>query len=198
MPATTSLDDSNILWSCLAVFLDFSIGSLTFWASGCGLMFGLGTGLFGGNSFFFNPGAAGPEGQTLATVAGQSVNFGRAFLIFQTVFAATAATITAAAMAERTKFIGYLVYSIIITAAVYPIFGHRARGELLQRRRLAGMAREARFRRLCRLHGGPLNRDMVCFWRRDRSRSRLGKYGPDGKARPIPGHNVAMGALWRL
>ncbi len=221
----TALDDSNILWTCLAAFLvffmqagfafveggftraknlsnilmknlmDFSIGSLVFWAIGFGLMFGIGTGIFGMNSFFFDPSAQTADGTTLAAAAGQSVNFGWAFLIFQTVFAATAATIVSGAMAERTKFIGYLFYSVLITAIVYPIFGHWAWGSLfngdqsqgfLERMGFADFAGSTVVHSIgawCALAGaiviGP----------------RLGKYGKDGKPRAIPGHNMAMGAL---
>ena len=138
-------ENANILWTCLAAFLvffmqagfamveagftraknacnilmknlmDFSIGTLAFWAVGFGLMFGVSSGYIGTSFFFFDAGAE----------AGyfSSAGFGWAFLIFQTVFAATAATIVSGAMAERTKFVGYLAYSIGITVIVYPIFG---------------------------------------------------------------------------
>ena len=144
-PAASSvLADVNTLWTCLAAFLvffmqagfalveagftraksacniimknlmDFSIGSLSFWLVGFGLMFGVSySGYFGTNGFLFDADAED------AIIGG---SFGWAFLIFQTVFAATAATIVSGAMAERTKFVSYLVYSIAITVIVYPIF----------------------------------------------------------------------------
>ena len=101
--------------------MDFSIGSLAFWAVGFGLMFGVSkSGWFGTTGFFlsdFNPGG---DPWVLA------------FWMFQVVFAATAATIVSGAMAERTKFSGYLIYSILISALIYPIFGSWAWGSLFK------------------------------------------------------------------
>ena len=138
--------ETNSLWVCLAAFLvffmqagfamveagftraknacniimknlmDFSIGSLTFWMLGFGLMFGTSaSGLFGTSNFFYDAG---------------SDSFNWAFLIFQTVFCATAATIVSGAMAERTKFSSYLICTVFITVIVYPIFGSWAWGGL--------------------------------------------------------------------
>ncbi|MCA9065780.1 MAG: ammonium transporter, partial [Planctomycetaceae bacterium] len=143
--ANSSLfSDMDTLWTCLAAFLvffmqagfalvetgftraknacniimknlmDFSIGSIAFWLVGFGLMFGVSTGFVGTSGFLFNP--DDPD----ALVGG---GFGWSFLLFQTVFAATAATIVSGAMAERTKFVSYLAYSIAITVIVYPVFG---------------------------------------------------------------------------
>lgn len=111
------LENANILWTCLAAFLvffmqagfalveagltrakntcnilmknlmDFAVGSIAFWAIGFGLMFGLTTsGWIGGSGFFF-------DAEPMAEATGKSIGFSWAFLIFQTVFAATAATI---------------------------------------------------------------------------------------------------------
>lgn len=106
---TRSKNTTNILMKNL---MDFSIGSVLFWAVGFGIMFGPDiAGLIGGGNWLFNQGYSGGIP-------------GEAFLIFQTVFAATAATIVSGAMAERTEFKAYLVFSVIITALVYPISGH--------------------------------------------------------------------------
>lgn len=92
--------------------IDFALGSLLFWFIGFSLMFGADiAGLIGTPSLFF---MKGWEGDVPAL----------AFLIFQTVFAATAATIVSGAMAERTEFKAYFFYSIAITAVIYPISGH--------------------------------------------------------------------------
>ncbi|MYC07441.1 MAG: ammonium transporter [Chloroflexi bacterium] len=93
-------------------FLDFCIASLGFWAFGYALMFG------GGAAAGF----IGLEGFFLA-------NFNDGDLVswfFQMVFAGTAATIIAGAMAERTKINAYFAYSFIVGALIYPIYGHWA------------------------------------------------------------------------
>ncbi len=92
--------------------IDFAVGSILFWLIGFSLMFGSDLGGFiGMPSFFFSKGW---EGSIPA----------EAFLIFQTVFAATTATIVSGAMAERTEFKAYFFYSIAITAIIYPVSGH--------------------------------------------------------------------------
>ena len=93
--------------------MDFSMGIIAFWAVGFAFMFGKG-GLVGVTNFF---------GAGLA-------DWDWTFFMFQGVFAATAATIVSGAMAERTKFGSYLVSSFLITAFLYPIFGHWAWGSL--------------------------------------------------------------------
>ena len=99
--------------------MDFSLGSLTFWAVGFGLMFGVSsTGWFGTSGFFLSDYSPGGDPWVLA------------FWMFQAVFCATAATIVSGAMAERTKFSGYLLYTIGISAVIYPIFGSWAWGSL--------------------------------------------------------------------
>ena len=93
-------------------FLDFCIASLGFWAFGYALMFGGGAAA----------GIIGLEGFFLANFEdGDLVNW-----FFQMVFAGTAATIIAGAMAERTKINAYFAYSFIVGALIYPIYGHWA------------------------------------------------------------------------
>ena len=101
--------------------LDFSMGSLAFWAIGFGLMFGTTTTGWFGTTDFFLSGWSGPDGDPWIL----------AFWMFQCVFAATAATIVSGAVAERTKFTGYLVYSAVVCAFIYPVFGSWAWGSLL-------------------------------------------------------------------
>ena len=94
-------------------FMDFAIASLGFWAFGFAFMMGSSAGGFIGLSGWFLTG-------------GEYVDW-----IFQMVFAATAATIVAGAMAERTKLQAYLAYSFIVSALIYPIYGHWVWGGLL-------------------------------------------------------------------
>lgn len=108
---TRSKNASNILMKNL---LDFSVGSIFFWFVGFSLMFGAGT--FVGEIDLF--GMAGWSGSIPSS----------AFLVFQTMFCATAATIVSGAVAERTKFSSYLIYSVCIFTIIYPISGHWAWG----------------------------------------------------------------------
>lgn len=207
----------NVVWTCVAAFLvffmqagfamvetgltraknavnilmknlmDFCFGSLAFFIIGFGLMFGATkTGFFGTSDFMLSFVGYGDDFDT------QQWPF--TFLMFQTVFAATSATIVSGAMAERTKFSAYLVYSVFISAFIYPIFGSWAWGGLY--------------------HGGGwlenLETPFLDFAGSTVVHSvggwlalagaivlgpRLGKYGPDGKARAIPGHNLPLAAL---
>ena len=169
--------------------MDFSLGSLLFWLVGFGLMFGITSNGWIGQSFFgFDANADD------VTALGNSESFSWAFLIFQTVFCATAATIVSGAMAERTKFTGYLIYSVAITVLVYPIFGKWAWGSLLAGESGQGWLEKMGFADFagstvvhsiggwCALAGaiviGP----------------RIGKYR-NGKTMPIPGHNIPLAAL---
>ncbi|MDH4319549.1 MAG: ammonium transporter, partial [Desulfobulbaceae bacterium] len=162
--------------------LDFAMGSLAFWAIGFGLMFGASkTGWFGTDGFFLS-GWTGPEGNPWIL----------AFWMFQCVFAATAATIVSGAVAERIKFTGYLAYSFVVCSFIYPIFGSWAWGSLLNGSGwleglgfidFAGSTVVHSVGGWCALAGalvlGP----------------RIGKYGPKGEVRAIPGHNIPMAAI---
>lgn len=94
--------------------MDFAAGSLAYWAVGFGIMFGVGTAFMGTSGFFLS-------GGNPLTSEGL---WQYAFWMFQVVFAATAATIVSGAMAGRTKFSGYIMYSFIVSALIYPIVGH--------------------------------------------------------------------------
>ena len=111
---TRAKNAANILIKNL---MDFSIGSLAFWAIGYGLMFGASkAGLFGLSHFFLDG--------TSATDAGSAETASTfAFWLFQEVFAATATTIVSGSMAERTRFPAYMVYSVFVTALIYPVVG---------------------------------------------------------------------------
>ena len=102
---TRAKNAGNIIMKNL---MDFAGGSLIFWALGWGLMYGEDLGGFIGISAFF------PNQESLLMRD----------WFFQAVFAATAATIVSGAMAERTKFVSYLAYSVVLTGLIYPISGH--------------------------------------------------------------------------
>ncbi|MEM1095996.1 MAG: ammonium transporter [Bacteroidota bacterium] len=97
--------------------MDVSAGGLVFFVLGFGLMFGTTAGGWIGTDGFFLSGLTDDP-------------WTYAFFLFQAVFAATAATIVSGAVAERTKFTGYLLFSIVITGLIYPIFGSWAWGSL--------------------------------------------------------------------
>ena len=161
--------------------MDFSIGSIAYWAIGFGLMFGATTsGWFGTNGFFLSDFVPGGDPWVLA------------FWMFQVVFAATAATIASGAMAERTKFAGYLVYSVIISAVIYPIFGSWAWGSLYHGNGWLEKLGFIDFAGSTVVHsvGGwaALAGAIVLG-------PRLGKYTKEGKIRPILGHNMPLAAL---
>ncbi|MEJ2037497.1 MAG: ammonium transporter [Desulfosarcinaceae bacterium] len=161
--------------------MDFSLGSIAFWAVGFGIMFGVSkTGWFGTTGFFLSDFT--PDGDPWVL----------AFWMFQVVFAATAATIVSGAMAERTKFVGYILYSIVISAIIYPVFGSWAWGSLLNGSGwlekfgfidFAGSTVVHSVGGWCALAGA-----MVLG-------PRLGKYGKDGSVKPILGHNMPIAAL---
>jgi ammonium transporter, Amt family len=161
--------------------MDFSMGSLVYWAVGFGLMFGVSkTGFIGTTGFFLSDFTVGGDPWVLA------------FWMFQVVFAATAATIVSGAMAERTKFIGYLLYSVCITGLVYPIFGSWAWGSLFNGSGWLEGLGFIDFAGSTVVHsvGGwaALAGAMVLG-------PRLGKYTATGAVKPILGHNIPLAAL---
>ena len=128
--------------------MDFSMGSLAFWAIGFGIMFGASsTGWFGTSGFFLSDFEVGGDPWVLA------------FWMFQVVFCATAATIVSGAMAERTKFAGYLIYSAVLSAIIYPVFGSWAWGSLFKGEGWLGRSWIYRFRGF---HSRSLGRRMGC------------------------------------
>ncbi|MFH0908867.1 MAG: ammonium transporter [bacterium] len=160
--------------------MDFSLGSLAFFMLGFGLMFGHGN-LFGTDLFF------------LKGVSGN--DWGFTFFIFQLVFAGTAATIVSGAMAERTKFSSYLIYSFLVSLLIYPIFGHWAWGSLLDGTSWLGNLKTGAFvdfagSTVVHSIGGWLALAGAIVLG-----PRIGKYGPDGKPRALLGHNLIFAAL---
>ncbi|ORJ53252.1 ammonium transporter [Geothermobacter hydrogeniphilus] len=160
--------------------MDFSVGAIAFWAVGFGLMFGGSNGWFGTSDFFFG-GAVGDDAP-----------WNYAFWMFQVVFAATAATIISGAVAERTKFSAYLVYSVLVSALIYPIFGGWAWGSLYHGNGWLEGLGFIDFAGSSVVHsvGGWLALAGAIV-----VGPRLGKFDKDGKARPIPGHNIPIASL---
>ena len=115
---TRAKNAGNILMKNL---MDFSAGAVAFWAVGWALMYGAPSlgGFIGGNGFFLTY-----TEEALAAYGVEDMSAIFRDWMFQVVFAATAATIVSGAMAERTKFSGYLVYSVFISGLIYPISGH--------------------------------------------------------------------------
>jgi Amt family ammonium transporter len=150
-------------------FMDFSLGSLIFWIIGYGIMYGSKGAFFGAFDIFYD-------------VEGDYHN-----LFFQTVFAATAATIVSGAMAERTKFSTYLIFSIVITAVIYPISGHWVWGNGW----LSTMETPFHdFAGSTVVHSVGGWAALAGAWTIG---PRLGKY--NGTSNAIPGHNMVLGAL---
>jgi len=172
---TRAKNASNIMMKNM---MDFSVGSLGYWAIGFGLMFGADRlGLFGSDGFFLSAGDPS-TGEGLWQFA---------FWLFQAVFAATAATIVSGAMAERTKFVGYLAYSVVISALIYPIVGHWIWGGGWLGAR--GMIDFAGSTVVHSVGGWAALAGAIILG------PRLGKYGPNGTVKAIPGHNIPLAAL---
>jgi Amt family ammonium transporter len=196
----------NILWVCVGAFLvffmqagfamvetgftsaknacnimmknvmDFSVGTIAWFLCGFGLMFAAGSGFVGTETGFL--------GKGIETI---NADLGWSFWLFQCVFAGTAATIVSGAMAGRTKFTGYLAYSAVICAVVYPVSGHWIWG--------GGWLAEKGFMDFAGstvVHGcgawlalaGALTLGP-----------RLGKYDKNGTSKAIPGHNIPLAGL---
>ncbi|MCA1964126.1 MAG: ammonium transporter [Prosthecobacter sp.] len=166
-------------------FLDFSISVIVFLFLGFGLMFGASAGGWIGTSGFW-----------LSAQPGDAPVW--CFWFFQAVFAGTACTIVSGAMAERTKFVGYLVYAAFLTAVIYPLGGHWAWGsfaggfgiggdkgwlEALGFIDFAGSTVVHGVGGVCALAG------IIVVG------SRHGRFGKDGSPRLIAGHNIPLAAL---
>jgi len=161
--------------------MDFSVGSIAFLAIGFGIMFGTSsTGWFGTDGFF------------LSDFAKDADKWLYAFWMFQVVFAATAATIVSGAMAERTKFSAYLIYSAVISALIYPVFGSWAWGSLYHGGGWLEKLGFIDFAGSTVVHsvGG-----WAALWGAIVLGPRMGRYAKDGKVMAIPGHNIPMAAL---
>ena len=172
---TRAKNTGNILMKNL---MDFCIGTPTYWILGFGLMFAGSGAIVGG----LDPFVRGDYSSILP--AGVPLF---AYLIFQTVFCATSATIVSGSMAERTKFISYCLYSFCISAFIYPISGHWIWGggwlSQMGFHDFAGSTAVHMVGGVCACIGAAI------------LGPRIGKYGQDGKPRAILGHSLSLGAL---
>ncbi len=153
--------------------MDFCLGTVAFLLLGFSLLCGA-----QGNSFI------GWGGHPLTDFAGTDWST----FTFNLVFCATAATIVSGAMAERTKFISYCVYSFIISLVIYPIEAHWVWGPdgFLTAMGFHDFAGSA----VIHFAGG-----LCAFIGAAMLGARIGKFDKDGKPRGIPGHNIVVGAL---
>ena len=174
---TRAKNAGNIIMKNL---MDFCIGTPTFWIVGFGIMFGA------GNGFFGKIGGIATEANYGSAMLPDGVPFW-AFLIFQTVFCATSATIVSGAMAERTKFSSYCIYSFIISLIVYPVSGHWIWG--------GGFISQMGFHDFAGSCAVQMVGGVAAFIGAIVLGPRIGKYSKSGKSKAIPGHNLTIGAL---
>jgi len=174
---TRSKNTTNILFKNL---VDFVFASLAFWAIGYAFMYGTSAAGFIGTSGYFISGGEDVVGLPVL-----------AFWFFQLVFAGTAATIVSGAMAERTKFSAYLIYSFFITAIIYPIAGHWIWG--------GGFLWTLPFGDGFRDFAGSTVVHSVGGWLALIGAivlgPRIGRFTKDGKAVAIPGHSITLATL---
>ena len=166
---TQSKNAANI---AMKNFMDISVGTLTFWLLGYGLMYGAkgSMGIFSVDELWFNPGAGAHD------------------VFFQTVFAATAATIVSGAIAGRTKYSTYIIFTVFMTAIIYPISGGwqwYGDGAWLADLGFIDFAGSS----IVHSVGGWAA--LVAAWMVG---PRIGKY-VDGKVNSIPGSNLLLGSL---
>ena len=163
--------------------LDLSFGAIAYWAVGWGLAYGttefIDIKFFGGGSFFYGGGEADYAG-----------------FFFQFAFAATAATIVSGAVAERTKFAAYLIYTVVITAVIYPVVTHWAWGEGF----LSAYASDIVFGDNGMIDfAGSTVVHSVGGWAALVGAimvgARRGKFNADGSVNALPGHSMPLGFL---
>lgn len=181
---TRSKNTANILFKN---FVDFMLGSVLFFFVGFGFMFGSdGAGFIGapnwGDLSFY---------KTDLPVEG--------FLMFETVFCATSATIVSGAMAERTKFSMYIVYSFFISLIIYPVEGHWTWGggwlcndaaESFMMTTFGHVFHDFAGSAIVHSVGG-----VLALIGAIALGPRRGKYDANGKSRAIPGHSLILAAL---
>ncbi len=166
---TRAKNTGNIIMKNL---MDFCLGTVAFYLVGYNLLCGVGNKFIG---WGLNPFT------DFATTDWSG-------FVFNLVFCATAATIVSGAMAERTKFITYCIYSFVISLIIYPVEAHWIWGGTAWLTDLGFVD----FAGSCAIHmvGG-----ISAFIGAAFLGPRIGKYDENGKSKPILGHNIALGSL---
>lgn len=173
-------------------FIVFAVTTLGFWLIGWGLMFGNGTPYIGQHGLWMVEGADNsPLTQTAyqgdySTLSGVGVPLWAKFF-FQLVFAGTAATIVSGAVAERIKYHSFILFSLIMAIAIYPVVGHWIwGGGWLAARGFVDFAGSTQVHSI----GGwaALAAIMILG-------PRIGKYSANGRINAIPGHNLTIATI---
>jgi len=176
-------------------FIVFAVTAIGFWVIGWGLMFGSGS-PFVGTEGLWMVGGADNSPATLTDYKGvyESLNWTGvplwAKFFFQLVFAGTAATIVSGAVAERIKYIAFILFSLIMAIFIYPVVGHWVwGGGWLQTRGFLDFAGSTQVHSI----GGWAALVGVLILG-----PRIGKYGPGGRINAIPGHNLSLATIGTL
>jgi Amt family ammonium transporter len=173
-------------------FIVFAVSSLGFLVLGWGIMFGDGNGFMGLKGLFMAGGAdnspnVGEAYQGVySAISWAGVPFWAKFF-FQLVFCGTAATIVSGAVAERIKYISFIVFSLMLTMLVYPLVGHWVWGGGFLAK--LGMLDFAGGTVVHSVGGWAALAGVMILG------PRIGKYTKDGKIRPIPGHNMSLATI---
>ncbi|MDR2159063.1 MAG: ammonium transporter [Treponema sp.] len=158
---------------------DYGISTMVYWIAGFGLMFGLSRrGILGTSFFLFNPPSVWPA----------------VFLLFQAVFCSTSATIVSGAVAERMRFSSYIISTMLLSALVYPVFGHWAWGGAFEGAASGWLAKRGfvDFAGSTVVHsmGGWISLAILII-----IGPRTGRFGDDGTVRTINGSSIPMAVL---
>jgi Amt family ammonium transporter len=175
-------------------FIVFAVSSLAFYAVGFALMFGDGSSWLGLNGWLLGGADNSPATGDAYVGVFSSLNWTGvplfAKFFFQLVFAGTAATIVSGVVAERIKFMSFILFSFVLVAVIYPIAGHWVWG--------GGWLADASFSDFA----GSTVVHSVGGWAALAGGillgARTGKYRSDGRIQPIPGHNMALATLGTL
>lgn len=173
-------------------FIVFAVSSLGFLLLGWGLMFGDGNGFVGLKGVFMAGGADNSPATgelyqgVYSAISWAGIPFWAKFF-FQLVFCGTAATIVSGAVAERIKYLSFIVFSLFLTMLVYPIVGHWIWGGGFLAK--LGMLDFAGGTVVHSVGGWAALSGVMLLG------PRIGKYTKNGKIKPIPGHNMSLATI---